>query len=132
MPCVSITQTAAEKFVALTRRTAIEIAKAGGAHDSADIRHVYDLHLARANYDVAEVAALAHETMQHDANEYGHQFPGYRDNPLAETRRAIEALSNHEHYAQRYAEFCRLMVYGERPPYAEALGSVQAIVERLG
>lgn len=128
--CVSITQTAAEKFVAVTRRTAIELADAGGAHDPADIRHVYDLHLTRAHYDAAEVAALAHETMHHDAQVFGHQFPAYRDNPLAETRRAIEVLGD-ERYGRRYDEFCRAMVYGGRPAYHEALTSVQAIAERL-
>ncbi|MGH8306412.1 MAG: nucleotidyl transferase AbiEii/AbiGii toxin family protein, partial [Steroidobacteraceae bacterium] len=44
IPCVSIVQTAAEKFVALTRRTAAELTEAEGPRDATLARHVYDLH----------------------------------------------------------------------------------------
>lgn len=57
LSCVSITLTAAEKFVSLTRRTAAEIADAGGARDSTLVRHIYDLHVTRAHYDPSEVMA---------------------------------------------------------------------------
>jgi predicted nucleotidyltransferase component of viral defense system len=49
--CVSITQTAAEKLVALTRRIAAEIADTGGPRDATLVRHLYDLHVIRAHYD---------------------------------------------------------------------------------
>ena len=81
--CVSITQTAAEKFVALTRRTAAEIAKAGGPRHATMVRHLYDLHVIRAHYNPAEVAALARDIMPHDAEVFGKQFPACRTNPLA-------------------------------------------------
>jgi predicted nucleotidyltransferase component of viral defense system len=129
--CVSVTQTAAEKLVALTRRTAAELADARGPRDPADIRHLYDLHMIRENYDFAEVAALAQGIMGHDAEIFGHQFPAYRDDPLAETRRAVSALAAEGDYAGRYAEFCRLMVYGDQPAYAEALSTIHALTERL-
>jgi hypothetical protein len=129
--CVSITQTAAEKLVALTRRTAIELAKAGGAHDPADIRHVYDLHMIREHYDSAEVAALASQIMREDAAVFGQKFRAYRQNPLAETRRALSALEREPIYAERYQQFCRLMVYGERPTYTEALTATQSLVALL-
>jgi predicted nucleotidyltransferase component of viral defense system len=130
--CVSITQTAAEKLVALTRRTAAEIADADGPRDPAVIRHVYDLHVIRAHYDPAEVAALAREIMPHDAEIFGHQFPAYRDNPLLETRRAVAGLVADARFAQRYAEFCRVMVYGDQPSYTDALTTISALAERLG
>jgi len=131
MACVSVTQTAAEKLVALTRRTAAELADANGPRDAADIRHLYDLHIIRGSYDVAEVASLAQEIMPHDAKLFGHHFPAYRDDPMAETRRAIDALSTDKIYAERYAEFCRLMVFGEQPGYAEVLATVQALAGRF-
>ena len=74
--CVSITQTAAEKFVALTRRTAAEIVEAGGPRDPTLVRHVYDLHVLRAHYDPTEVAALAREIMPHDARGVRQSIPG--------------------------------------------------------
>ncbi len=128
--CVSITQTAAEKFVALTRRTAAEIA-AGGPRDPTLVRHVYDLHVLRAHYDAAEAAALAREIMPHDAAVFGNQFPAYRANPMAETLRAIQMLASDPGYAQRYTDFCRRMVYGETAAYAACMGTLEALFEQL-
>jgi hypothetical protein len=113
--CVSITQTAAEKFVALTRRVATEIADDDkGNRDKTLIRHVYDLHVIREHYNCVDVAALVRDIMPHDAKEYGNQFPAYRENPLVETLRAIQALTSDDSYAQCYAEFHRNMVYAEK------------------
>lgn len=129
--CVSITQTAAEKFVALTRRTAAEIAVAGGPRDPTLVRHVYDLHVIRTHYDAAEVAALAHEIMPHDAEVFGNQFPAYRANPLVETLRAIRALEADPSYASRYTEFHRDMVYGVDIEYAVCMGTLQELSYQL-
>lgn len=129
--CVSITQTVAEKFVALTRRTAAEIADAGGPRDSTLVRHIYDLHVIRAHYEIAEVAGLARAIMPHDAEIFGNQFPAYRADPMAETRRAVEALASDPRYAQRYAEFNRDMVYGDQPAYADAFATISVLAERL-
>jgi hypothetical protein len=122
--CVSIAQTAAEKLVALTRRTAAEIADAGGPRDPTLVRHLYDLHVIRMHYDPAEVAALARDIMPHDAEVFGNQFPAYRVNPLAETLRAIAALEVRSGYRRRYTDFCRDMVYGVAPEYAACIGTL--------
>jgi predicted nucleotidyltransferase component of viral defense system len=47
IPCASIVETVAEKFVALTRRAGAEFADAGGPRDSTLARHVYDIHVLR-------------------------------------------------------------------------------------
>ena len=78
IPCVALVETAAEKFVALTRRAGAELAQAGGPRDPTLVRHVYDLYMIRAHYDLAAVALLAREIMFADAAAYGHQFPAYR------------------------------------------------------
>jgi predicted nucleotidyltransferase component of viral defense system len=122
--CVSIAQTAAEKLVALTRRTAAEIADAGGPRDPTLVRHLYDLHVMRAHYDPADVVALAREIMPHDAEVFGNQFPAYRVDPLAETLRAIAALEVSPTYTRRYADFCRDMVYGVAIEYAACMGTL--------
>jgi hypothetical protein len=128
---VSIAQTAAEKFVALTRRTAADIGEAGGPRDPTLARHVYDLHVIRGHYDVAEVVALARAIMPHDAEVFGNQFPAYRADPIRETLRAVEALERDKRYAQRYAEFQRDVVYGELPAYADALSTIGALARQL-
>src|SRR5260370_22519230 len=111
--CVSVTQTAAEKLVALTRRTAAERAGAGRPRDPTLVRHIYDLHVIRAHYDAAEVAALACEIMPHDAEVFGNQFPPYREASMATTLQAIEDLRTDPSYARQFNEFRRLMVYGD-------------------
>src|SRR5262249_384120 len=129
--CVSIAETAAEKLVALTRRTAAEITNASGPRDATLVRHLYDLHVIRAHYDAAEVAALAREIMPHDAEVFGNQFPAYRAHPMAETLRAIEALESDLGYARRYAEFRRDMVYGDTVEYAACLSTLSELARLL-
>jgi hypothetical protein len=86
IPCVALVETVAEKFVALTRRVGAELADPGGPRDKTLVRHVYDLHVVRPQCDPADVIALAREITRADVEAYGHQFPAYRDNPVAERR----------------------------------------------
>ncbi len=131
IPCVALVETAAEKFVALTRRAGAELADAGGPHDPTLVRHVYDLHMIRAHYDLAEVALLAREIMLADAAAYGHQFPAYRANPLAETLRAVAGLVADPGFAGRYAAFQRDMVYGESADFETAVAAVVALAAQV-
>jgi hypothetical protein len=80
---------------------------------------------------VVEVAALAREIMPHDAEVFGNLFPAYRADPLAETLRAVEALATDKRYAQRYAEFQRDMVYGDKPAYEDALATISTLAVQL-
>jgi hypothetical protein len=129
--CVSVAETAAEKLVSLTRRTAMQIAGISREPDPTLVRHIYDLHMIRGHYSAESVARLAKQIIPLDAEEFGNQFPSYRDNPEAQTRRALTALSADSQHAQRYADFVRLMVYGEKPSYEEALSTVTALAQRL-
>jgi hypothetical protein len=81
--CVSILETAADKFVALTRRAGAELAGLVTEPDPTLVRHLHDLYALRRHYNPAEVAALAREIMLADAAAYGNQFPAYRENPCA-------------------------------------------------
>jgi predicted nucleotidyltransferase component of viral defense system len=128
--CVSIVETAADKFVGLTRRAGAELAGLDEP-DPTLVRHLHDLQALRAHYDPAEVAALAREVMPADAEAYGNQFPAYRENPLAETLRAVEGLSADLGYARRYAEFQRLMVYGLPVDYARCIGVLKELADLL-
>jgi hypothetical protein len=110
-------ETAADKFVGLTRRAGAELAGVDEP-DPTLVRHLHDLHALREHYDAADVVALAREVMLGDVEAYGNQFPAYRENPLRETLRAVEGLAADPGYARRYAEFQRLMVYGSEVEYA--------------
>lgn len=131
LACVSVAETAAEKLISLTRRTAMELAGLSRDPDPTLVRHIYDLHVTRAHYDPAAVIALAQQIMPQDAAEFGNQFPAYRDNAVEETRRALAALAADDRYAHRYTEFLQLMVYGDRPAYADALQTVSSLGGRL-
>ena len=127
--CVSIVETIADKFVALTRRVGAELADSNRARDDTLVRHIYDLHVARDRYDPAEVASLLHAIMLADAEAYGNQFPAYRDNPMAETLRAVDDLQNDPTYGQQYEEFQRNMVYGDRVHYAVCIDTLKQLAE---
>jgi predicted nucleotidyltransferase component of viral defense system len=129
--CASIVETVAEKFVALTRRAGAEFADAGGPRDSTLVRHVYDLHVLRAHYSAAAVVTLAKTIMRADAKAYGHQFPAYRDNPIAETLQAVAGMAADPGFAARYAAFLRDMVYGEPYEFETALLTVESLARRL-
>jgi predicted nucleotidyltransferase component of viral defense system len=129
--CVSIVETAADKFVALTRRAGAELANADRARDDTLVRHIYDLHVARDRYDPVEVASLLHAIMVADADAYGNQFPAYRDNPMVETLRAVDGLQNDPTYSQQYEEFQRNMVYGDRVDFAACMSTLRELAERM-
>jgi predicted nucleotidyltransferase component of viral defense system len=129
--CVCVTETAAEKLVALTRRVGAELAQGGASRDETLVRHLYDLHMIRSNYDPAEVALLASAIMQGDAAAYGNQFPAYREDPLRETLKAIESLSAGTGYADSYTKFHQSMIYGEQVDYASCIGTLNQLATAL-
>lgn len=131
LACVSVTQTAAEKLVALTRRTAMEMAGLSRNIDPALIRHVYDLHMMRGHIDAAQAAALAGEIARTDAAEFRNQYPAYADDPAGETRKALEALRTDQMHARRYGDFVAAMVYGEQTPYGDAIHTVEDFARRV-
>ena len=132
IPCVALTETVAEKFVALTRRAGAELAEAGGPRDATLVRHIYDLHIVREHYEMARVIELARQIILDDVKAYGHQFPAYRDDPIAETLRAVEGLSTDSRFATAYAVFLRDMVYGEAPDFETALHTIKMLAKSLG
>jgi predicted nucleotidyltransferase component of viral defense system len=129
--CAAIVETAAEKFVALTRRAGAELAGVQRERDPTLVRHIYDLHAIRAHYDAADVVALAREIMQADADTYGHQFPAYRADPLAETLRAVDGIAADADFARGYATFQRDMVYGEAADFETAIATLKALAAPL-
>jgi predicted nucleotidyltransferase component of viral defense system len=129
--CVGITETAAEKLVALTRRTAMQLAGLSRDYDAALVRHIYDLHHIQANFDAEQVVELTRDIMRRDADTFANQYPAYRDDPMGETRKAMDALTRDPLYREQYATFLANMVYGDAPDFADALATVERLVQRL-
>lgn len=130
MPCVSITETAAEKLVSLTRRTAMDLDGLSRDTDPALVRHIYDLHLMRDLIDHDAVAKMAGEIAASDAAEFRNQYPAYHADPAGETRKAIDALRTDPVYRARYASFIAAMVYGEQTEFDHAMATITTAVQR--
>ncbi|WP_431016388.1 nucleotidyl transferase AbiEii/AbiGii toxin family protein [Bradyrhizobium pachyrhizi] len=131
IPCSSVLETAAEKLTGLTWRAGSELAGLRKDRDPTLVRHIYDLHMTREAYDGKEVAALAREVMKDDAATRGKSFPAYQKDPLAETLRAIEGIPKDKVFIDGYATFQRDMVYGDKPDFATAMTSLDALAGHL-
>jgi predicted nucleotidyltransferase component of viral defense system len=128
--CVGLNETAAEKLIALTRRTAMDLAGlTRGEADPTLVRHIYDLHAMRDLVDTATVAGLAADIAKADVIEFRNQFPAYRDDIAGETGKALEALQTDPIHRRRYDDFVAAMVYGERSEFIDALGTVVRLAE---
>lgn len=125
--CVTTAQTAAEKLVALTRRTAMELAGLSRDPDPTLIRHVYDLHAMREHVDLGAVAALARDIAAVDAQAFRNQYPAYATDIAGETRKAVTALLTGPSHRQRYDNFVAAMMYGERVGFEQAIATVSEI-----
>jgi hypothetical protein len=115
MPCVSVPETAGEKLVALTRRTAMELAGLSRDPDPTLVRHIYDLHLMQGHIDPRQVAVLARAIAADDAKEFRNQYPAYAADIAGETRKALDALHTDPVHRKRFDDFMIAMAYGERP-----------------
>ena len=129
--CAAIGEIAAEKFVGLTRRAGAELAGLRADRDVTLVRHVHDLHVIREHHDAADFVVLAREIMLADASTRGDEFPAYRDNPLAETLRAVAGIAADAAFAGYYATFLRDMVYGDAPDFGTAIATLKALAEPL-
>ncbi len=124
--CVPLVEIAAEKFVALTRRSGAVFA--GGKPDPTLVRHIYDLVRLDGQYDTDDAVMLAHETMKDDA---ARGYEAYQADPLGETLRTTEKLITDPATIADYDLLMGGMVYGERPAFKAAAGVLSSFVARL-
>ncbi len=129
--CVSVTETAAEKLVGLTRRIAMELAGVSRAPDPTLVRHIYDLHIIRNAINGDIVARLARQIAITDAAEFKNQYPAYEADISGETRKALAVIENEPVYRDRYGSFVQAMVYGEKPDFDQALKTLKELAARF-
>lgn len=126
--CVSVAETAAEKLVSLTRRTAMDLASLSRDFDPALVRHIYDLHMLRDHVDHGTVVTLARDIARTDAEEFRNQYPAYYADIVGETRKALDDLRTDPVHRARYERFLGDMVYGELVEFTEAMRTVAGLV----
>lgn len=131
--CVSVDETAIEKWIGLTRRiSAIE--RDRHPDDHALIRHVYDLNLInQAGKINANFFTLAKTIINNDAKQYKNQHPEYSINPCDEIRQSLALLKNKPLWKERYQNFLRNMVCDSSTAieYENAMAVIEHISARV-
>jgi predicted nucleotidyltransferase component of viral defense system len=127
--CVSVTETAAEKLVSLTRRSAMELAGLSRGHDLSLVRHIYDLHMIRDHIDLGSAAELARQIARQDAAEFRNQYPAYHADIPAETHKGIDVWTREPAGRDLYDNFVAAMVYGEQVNFSTAMATSVAMVD---
>ena len=109
--CVTIEETAIEKWVGLTRR--IMAIERGYHHDDRTlIRHVYDLNAIKKKGKINDnFFDLARIIINRDANQFKNQHPEYANDPTSEIKRSLDLLKNKSLWKERYQIFLETMVY---------------------
>lgn len=130
LPCAALEAIAAEKFVALGRRTALVDRNPNQKDDQTLIRHIYDLHLLQEGLgDIDSVTSLVRQVIKVDLEQFGHQHPEFVADPLGELRRGLD-LVRQPQYAERYQHFTGPLVYHQSPPeWEEVCGTLESLTE---
>ena len=126
--CVNVTETAAEKLVSLTRRTAMDLAGLSRA-SIPRLCATSTICTSCATIWIRRHRPLAREIAVTDADEYRNQYTAYHADIAGETRKALDALRADPIHRRRYADFLAAMVYGEKPQFDEALATVITLAE---
>jgi predicted nucleotidyltransferase component of viral defense system len=126
IPCVTLKETAAEKFVALTRR--IGEVLAGGKPDDTLVRHLYDLAQLDGHYDADDCATLAKESVEADV-ERG--YDAYRADPFGETKRTVARMATDASVRADFDKLMADMVYGNKPSFEDAIAVLSKMSESL-
>jgi len=109
--CVSINETAIEKWVGLTRKI-IAIERAYCPDDATLIRHVYDLSAIQLAKKInADFLKLAKTIIKNDADQFRNQHPEYASAPISEIKKSLSLLRNKSIWKERYQKFLEAMVY---------------------
>ncbi|MHB1947406.1 MAG: nucleotidyl transferase AbiEii/AbiGii toxin family protein [Gammaproteobacteria bacterium] len=134
LDCISVEETAAEKWVALTRRVA-ESARnpvKNEEYGKALVRHIYDLYIiGQENKFGDEFISLSKETMRLDQEKYKLLHKEYYKNPTDEIKYSLHLLQENK-FKIYYDNFIQSLVYDSRSPsYVEALSFVEKISETI-
>ncbi len=131
--CVNVVQTAAEKMVALLRRTAARLNGINDWNDDALIRHIYDLHKISQHYELGAVFyEVVHSTVIADGKQYQNKYPAFVENPVGEIKKALLALQTDAIFKQQYDNFLGPLVYSvDKPSYEEGLATIIQLAEGI-
>lgn len=129
--CVSLESTAAEKLVALLRRTALANRYPQRSDDEQLIRHAYDLYQIETELtDTKKFKQLIDLVIETDVIQFGEQHPEFRADPSNELLFGLAQLQEPK-YIERYHQFIGPLVYHPKPvSWSEALKTVQLLTKQ--
>lgn len=130
--CTDVTETAADKWVAFTRRAAT-IARGYRGHDNTLVRHLYDLHI----LDQQQVLdkrfyQLAIDIMIDDQQQYKMHSLEYTNDPIQETHFILGELGQKSIWRENWQNFTSAMVFqGKVPDFDDALKTLNRLSEEI-
>lgn len=126
MACAPLQETAAEKFVALTRRIGQERLD-GPDRDATLVRHIYDLGALDGRHAHADTRQALLAVITEERRGRGNRYPAYAEDPRREILAAIAVLRTDPAYETAFASFQRDMVYGDSADFAQCLGVLDTL-----
>lgn len=127
--CISIDETAIEKWVGLTRRI-MAIERGRESDDKTLIRHVYDLNAINAAKKInSSFSDFAKTIVTSDGKQFKNLHPEYAANPSSEIKQSLALLKDKSLWKERYEEFVEAMVYDTTNaiPYDQAITILEGI-----
>lgn len=129
--CISVIETATEKWVALTRRVATA-SQHPHYRDSTLVRHLYDLfEIDKNGYFTEDFQRLVVDIIESDRQQFKSHNEAYFQNPVQEIQRAIRELNDSPEWKTHWEQFVSVMVYSEMTPgYLEVVSNINTKTER--
>ena len=122
VPCLAVIETAAEKWVGLTRRVATSKYREY-YKDPHLVRHLYDLYkINKDGYLTKEFPELVGQILITDRLQFKNHNEDYFKNPISEIKRAITELHKSEEWHKNWGIFSDTMIYEKnKPSYNEVM-----------
>ncbi len=123
--CVSEIETAAEKWVALTRRVAA-IERGYNGIDETLVRHLYDLYMIDSKRTLEDTfQMLVHNVIRADQTKFKRHIE-YADDPFKEIEFSLKILQEKEIWKSYYSDFIFDMVFDKAtlPSYRDAMQTI--------
>jgi len=131
--CVTIEETAIEKWVGLTRRI-MAIERGYHADDKTLIRHIYDLNAINQMGKITnDFFDLARTIVNRDARQFKNQHPEFSEDPVSEIVKSLAILKTSPDWKERYQEFIETMVYdsGFILGYEASIGVLNSLSKKI-
>lgn len=129
--CISILETAIEKWVGLTRRVAA-IARGHDPMDGTLVRHIYDLHIITQQiYFTDDFLKLAEDTINRDRDKFK-RHPEYIADPCEEINYSLKALDKDPRWTKDYDNFVESMVFAkESADFKQCYEKLKNLTEQI-